>query len=312
MPTKIGIVIDPTCDLPRSFIDQNGLEILPVLMRFGHMSFRDLRDPEQTMDLYRRFVGAKKLEITTEPLSTKAIRDLFLEQWVLKYDRVMLLTVARSRSTTYENATQASFMVLSAYKERRRAAGLDEQFNLRVVDSQSIFAGQAVTVCEALRAMHAPEGILFDQLRQQVENFCRQVRAFVVPQDLYYLRNRGAQKGDKSVGLLGYQMGSMFDIKPILQCQRGETQVIANVRGYEPAVHKLFDMAIAAIEHGLASKVVCMSYAGDPDSVKSMPGYDAFIRCAAHHKVDTLLSVMSTTEGIHVGPGAFSLAYAER
>ena len=31
-----------------------------------------------------------------------------------------------------------------------------------------------------------------------------------------------------------------------------------------------------------------------------------------NNKVETLLSVMSTVAGIHVGPGAFSLAYAAR
>lgn len=312
MPVRIGIVIDSTCDLPRSFIEQNGLEILPVLMRFGRISYRDVRDPEQTMELYRRFVGVKNLEITTAPLSTKAIRDLFLDQWVVKYDRVLVLTVSSTRSTTYENATQASFMILSGYKERRRAAGLDEQFGMRVVDSQSLFTGQAVIAWEALRSIHAPEGILFDQLRHHVEKVAQQVRAFVVPQDLFYVRNRANQKGDKSVSLFKYQVGSMLDIKPILQCYRGATAPVANVRGYERAVDKLFDMASAAIVRGLASSVVCMSYAGNPEAVKTMRGYEAFMRCAADHKVETMLSVMSTTGGIHVGPGAFSLAYADK
>lgn len=311
MPVRIGIVIDSTCDLPRSFIEQNSLEIMPTLMRFGHMSFRDLRDPEQTMDLYRRFVAEKRLEITTAPLSTKAIRDLFLDQWILKYDRVLVLTASSARSAAYENATQASFMVLSGYRERRRAAGLDEQFGMRVLDSQSLFTGQAVIVWEALRAIHAPEGILFDQLRQHVEKFARQVRAFVVPRDLYYLRNRGQGKGDKSVGLFKYQVGSVLDIKPILQCYRGETEAVANLHGYTRAATRLFEMAIEAIKAGLSAPVVCMSYAGNPETVKSLRGYQEFMRCAASHKVETLLSVMSTTGGILVGPGAFSLAYAE-
>lgn len=312
MPQKIGLVVDATCDLPRSFIEEHGLEIMPVMMRFGSMSFKDLRDPEQTMDFYRRFVADKNLEITTTPLSTKAIRDLFLDQLVLKYDRVLVITVASTRSATFENATQASFMILSGYKERRRAAGLDEQFGLRVLDSKTLFTGQAVIVWEAMRAIQGQEELLFDKLRQHVENFSQHVQAFVVPQDLFFVRSRAHQKGDKSIGWFKFQMGSMLDIKPILRAYRGETESVANVRGYENAVNKLFDMAIEAIEHGLLSKVVCMSYAGNPEQVKSLPGYDDFIRCATSNKVETLLSVMSTAAGIHVGPGAFSLAYAAR
>lgn len=182
MPQKIGLVIDSACDLPRSFIEQQGLEIMPVVLHFGNMTFKDMRDPEQTMDFYRRFVAEKDLEISTTPLSTKAIRDLFLDQLVLKYDRVLVITVSSRRSPVFENATQASFMILSGYKERRRAAGLDEQFGLRVIDSKTLFTGQAVVVYEALRAVRGQEDIMFDKLRQHVENFSQHVHAYVVPQ----------------------------------------------------------------------------------------------------------------------------------
>ena len=312
MPQKIGLVIDSACDLPRSYIEQQSIEIMPVIMRFGSMTFKDTRDPEQTMDLYRRFVAVKELDISTTPMSTKAIRDLFLDQLVLKYDRVLVITASSNRSTVFENATQASFMILSGYKERRRAAGLDEQFGLRVIDSKTLFTGQAVVVYEALRVIRTQDDIMFDKLRQHVEGFSQNVHAYVVPQDLFYVRSRAHQKGEKGVGWFKYQIGATFDLKPILKAYRGETEVVSTVRGYENAVRKLFNMAIDAINGGLLTKVVCMSYAGNPEEVKAFPGYDEFIQCAMQNKVETMLSVMSTTAGIHVGPGAFSLAYAMR
>ncbi|MGA9854510.1 MAG: DegV family protein [Gammaproteobacteria bacterium] len=312
MPQNIGLVIDSACDLPRSFIEQQGIEIMPVSMQFGNMSFKDTRDTEQTMDLYRRFVAVKDLEISTTPMSTKAIRDLFLDQLVLKYDRVLVVTASSNRSSVFENATQASFMILSGYKEKRRAAGLDEQFGLRVVDSKTLFTGQAVVVYEALRIIRSQDDIMFDKLRQHVESFSQHVHAYMVPQDLFYMRSRAHQKGDKNVGWFKFQIGTMFDLKPILRVHRGETEVVTTVRGYESAVRKLFEMAIAAIEGGLITKVVCMSYAGNPEEVKAFPGYEDFIQCAMGNKVETMLSVMSTTAGIYVGPGAFSLAYAAR
>jgi len=171
---------------------------MPVIMRFGNMTFKDLRDPEQTMDLYRRFVSAKDLDVSTTPMSTKAIRDLFLDQLVLKYDRVLVVTASANRSPVYENATQASFMILSGYKERRRAAGLDEQFGLRVIDSKTLFTGQAIVAYEALRTIHNQEDLMFDKLRQHVESFSQHAQAYVVPQDLFYVRSRAPQKGIKA------------------------------------------------------------------------------------------------------------------
>jgi DegV family protein with EDD domain len=313
MPQKIGIVVDAACDLPRSFLTQHGIEIMAINMQFGTMNFKDVRDPEQTMEFYRRYVAEKELEITTAPLSVKAIKDWFLDQLVLKYDRVLVITVSSSRSPVFENATKASFMILSGYKERRKAAGLEEQFALRVLDSKTLFTGQGVVVFEALRLMQgSQEELAFDRLRQHVENFSQDVHAYLVPQDLYYVRARAHQKGDKSVGWFKYQMGTMLDIKPILKAYRGETDAVETVRGFEGAMKRLFTIAGEAVEKGLLTKVVCMSYAGNPEDVKSFPGYDEFIKLAHANKVETLLSVMSTVAGIHVGPGAFSLAYAAK
>lgn len=313
MPQKIGIVVDAACDLPRNFLQQHGLEIMPINMQFGTMNFKDVRDPEQTMEFYRRYVAEKELEITTAPLSVKAIKDWFLDQLVLKYDRVLVITVSSSRSPVFENATKASFMILSGYKERRKAAGMEEQFALRVLDSKTLFTGQGVVVYEALRLLAGGQAeVAFDRLRQHVENFSQDVHAYLVPQDLYYVRARAHQKGDNSIGWFKYQMGTMLDIKPILKAYRGETDAVATVRGFDGAIKKLFEMATAAIEKGLLTKVVCMSYAGNPEDVKSFPGYDEFLKVAHAHKVETLLSVMSTVAGIHVGPGAFSLAYAAK
>jgi fatty acid-binding protein DegV len=145
-----------------------------------------------------------------------------------------------------------------------------------------------------------------------VETFSQDVHAYLVPQDLYYVRSRAHQKGDKSVGWFKYQMGTMLDIKPILKAYRGETEAVDTVRGFDGAMKKLFGMATDAIEKGLLTKVVCMSYAGNPEDVKNFPGYDEFVKVAHANKVETLLSVMSTVAGIHVGPGAFSLAYAAK
>lgn len=313
MTQKIGIVVDAACDLPRSYIQQHGLEIMPINMHFGTMTFKDVRDPEQTMEFYRRYVAEKELEINTTPLSVKAIKDWFLDQLVLKYDRVLVITVSSTRSPVFENATKASFMILSGYKERRKSAGLEEQFALRVLDSKTLFTGQAVVVYEALRMLQASGAELaFDRLRQHVETFSQDVHAYLVPRDLYYVRARAHQKGDKSVGWFKYQMGTMLDIKPILKAYRGETDAVETVRGYEKAVQRTFEMAADAIEKGLLSKVVCMSYAGNPEEVKAFPGYDDFIKVAQANKVETLLAVMSTVAGIHVGPGAFSLAYAAK
>jgi hypothetical protein len=48
---------------------------------------------------------------------------LFLDDLVLKYDRVLVITIAQSRSPIFANATEASYAILKQYRERRQKAG---------------------------------------------------------------------------------------------------------------------------------------------------------------------------------------------
>jgi len=41
---RVGIVIDSACDLPRSFIQQHHLEIMPINLKIGDDIFIDERD----------------------------------------------------------------------------------------------------------------------------------------------------------------------------------------------------------------------------------------------------------------------------
>src|SRR5690348_18477415 len=82
---RIGIVVDSTCDLPRKFIDDNQITILPVTIRIDGNTFVDVRDPDATRDYYHGEVGKRGHAAETEPLSVDAIRELFLGRLVLDY-----------------------------------------------------------------------------------------------------------------------------------------------------------------------------------------------------------------------------------
>src|SRR5512141_33170 len=46
---KIGLVVDSSCDLPRSFFDQEGVELMPSTIRIGDKTFEDVRDERETI-----------------------------------------------------------------------------------------------------------------------------------------------------------------------------------------------------------------------------------------------------------------------
>jgi len=308
---RIGLVVDSACDLPLSFLNENDIEVMPISLRFGSDRYVDLRDPDATVAFYERYIPQHGLEAETEPFSVEQIRDLFLERLVTRFDRVLVVSIASTRSDIYANASKASFAVLKGYRRRREAAGLEGNFMVRVIDSGQLFTGEGVLVWEALRFLREDSNPGFDRLRQHVHEFTRNIYAYAVPRDLYHLRERARRRGDNSVGWLQFQLGSMLDIKPIVEAHRGDTRPLAKVRHFETAVEQVMQRAVERIHHNrLLSPVVVMSYAGDPEQIRTFPTYRTLQRRAEDAGVTVMESPMSTTAGVYLGPGAFSLAYA--
>ncbi len=305
---RIGIVVDSTCDLPRKFIDENQITILPVTIRIDDKTFIDVRDPVTTRDYLQGGVGKRGHAAETEPLSVDAIRELFLGRLVLDYDAVFCLTVTSSRSPIFANATQASFAILGSYREIRQAAGNQSPFLMRVVDTRSLFAGQGVSAVEATRMIAADAGA--GQIRERLSELSAQTYAYALPRDLHYLRARARKKGDRSVGLLSATLGTALDIKPILQCFQGETRPVAKARGFEQGVAMLFRHAAATVERGLLVPAVCVSYGGELAELEALPGYRELAETCAAAEVTLYQSVMSITGMVNVGPGAVTLGYA--
>ncbi|MGH8495228.1 MAG: DegV family protein [Gammaproteobacteria bacterium] len=304
----VGVVIDATCDLPRAFIDDHRLEVLPVSLELGERSFVDKRDPEATREFYERYIASRSADADTHAISVEATKDLFLERLVLRYDRVLVLCMSSTRGRIFEHASRAARGILAEYRQRRAEAGLSGPFVLRVLDTQTLCAGEAVLAHEAVKQL---ESATFDQARRSVAEIIPAVRAYLVPRDLFYLRKRAGRKGDHSVSLLEYQLGRAMDRCPVLEMHKGETRVRYRERGYRSALARLFEHARESLRTGLHRPVVAMSYAGNPQEIRELPACRDFLDYAAEREIGILFSVMSAAAGVNVGPGAFSMAYIE-
>ena len=305
---RTGFVIDSACDLPQSYLQEHDIYIMPISLHFGYDIFEDVRDPEATQAFYRKYLAEKTLDAETAPFSVEKIKAMFLDDLVLKYDRVLVIVIAQSRSPIFANATEASYAILKQYRARRQKAGLSGSFGLTVIDSKTLFTGEGVLVHEAVRLVEENH-LSFGAVRGVAEQLSQQIYGYLVPDDLFYIRYRASKKGEKSIGLLGYHFGTLLDIKPIIGFHRGESQVVAKGRGFDRTLIKLFAMVRQAIEQGLATRIVNISYAGELDVICRKRAFVEFEQCANERGIEVLLSVMSTAGGINVGPGSLALSY---
>mgnify|MGYP000918254208 CR=1 FL=1 len=307
---RIGIVVDSACDLPQDFITDHRIVLLPITVRIGEAMLADHRDEQATLSFLHAHVAEHGAEAETIPFNVQQIRDLFLQQLVIDYDHVFCMTITRTRSPIHDSALQASFAILNDYKPVRQAAGYNSPFALRVIDTQNLFAAQAVTAVEAVRLRDS--GASVQQIRERLEDLAGNVHGYMVTRDLYYMRARARHKGDRSVGLLSAALGSALDIKPILHGHRGDTAPVAKIKGFDNAVAKLFEVVGKRVRHGLMTPTVCVSYGGELDELRALPGYSRLQAICEENGVQLYASVMSLTGMVNVGKGAVTIGFADQ
>jgi fatty acid-binding protein DegV len=105
-------------------------------------------------------------------------------------------------------------------------------------------------------------------------------------------------------------LGTALDIKPILRAHKGETGPVGKVRGFEHGAQALFDYAARRVQAGLLVPSLSLSYGGDLDDMRNLPGYHALTRVCAEAGVEILESPMGITGMVNVGEGAMTLGLA--
>ncbi len=185
---KIGVVVDASCDLPDAYVEEHGLIVLPGLIEFGDRVVSDRRDPRETLGWYKRELSDHRLPARTVAPGIEEIRDLFLEDLVLRYDRVLMLCMSASRGRVFSHATQASYQILQGYREKRAQADLSGSFALRVLDTRNVGPGEGVLAHEAVSIIEssAPP---FEKLRRAIKDRSRHIVSYLVPAHHTYIAN---------------------------------------------------------------------------------------------------------------------------
>lgn len=306
---RIGVVVDSSCDLPPEFMAKHGIKLFPNTIRVGGDELVDERDPDATLAFFESHIGDKSHDALTTPFTVERVKDVFLERLVLEYDFVFCIAVWSQRSRVFENATKASFGILSSYRKVRKAAGVEGPFSMRVIDSKTLFAGVGLIAAEV--AKMAEDGMQPNEIRAAMEQLVPNVVAYMVPADLAYIRQRATQRGEKSVGAISAMLAGALDIKPILNVYREKTQPVAKIRGYDAAVEKTFTHLTERVRGGdVISRHLTISYGGPPQQVEAMPGYVSLHNACRDAGIDLVVSIMSATAAVIVGDGCISFAYA--
>lgn len=275
----VSVVTDSACDLPDEILDELGIRMVPLEIRFGDRVFVDRRDLTPA-EFWRMCAEASELPSTAAP-SPGDFEAAFRSAASEGADAVVCVNLSGALSATIEAA-------------RAAARALAGELDVRVVDSRSVSMGLGMMVVEAARL--AREGAGPDDVERHVSSLIARTEVYAALDTLENLRKGGRIGGAQAF------LGSLLQIKPIIAVRDGEVHAEARQRTRTKALAYLADKVAEA--EPVDNLAVMHADVAD---------IDRFIgRLEEIHPGPITVGQIGAVIGAHAGPGTVGVVFQRR
>jgi DegV family protein with EDD domain len=272
----VRIVTDSTADLTNEQQQAAGITVVPLNVHFGDQVFRDHVDLTAD-EFFRRLKASTQLPRTSQPsvgVFEEAYRTLRENG-----DEIVSVHLSSKVSGTYNSALMA-------------AQAVDAQA-IEVVDSLSTSMALGFMALEGARL--ARSGRDRATIAERLQALVPKARVICVVDTLTYLERGGR------IGKARALLGSLLNVKPILQLNDGEVVPIGRARGRPQALTKLVELLE---RDGHVSQLAIMHGAAQADAEQLRERV-----AASYPGLDILLTEIGAVLGTHTGPGVIGFTY---
>lgn len=310
MSARTCIAVDSTCDLPAQFIKQHNIEVLPIYINYAGGQQMDYRNPKTMLNFYQNHSKQRFGLAQSEPLSVEDMTRIFQQRLLPNYDLVQVVTINSKKSEVFKRVSEAAMINEPKFRALEKDQPGRAPFRIRLYDSMSMFTGHALLVYELVKKIKI-EKLPINRSIRAIDAMRDEVYGYIVPNDLSYMRDRRhLRKADNNISWVNFKLASLLNLRPIVELHRGKTRKIDTGKGFLGAVEKLFAHVRCQVEQGLTSEVITMSYGGLLEEIREEAILVEFRNYCRRKGIKTMLSMMSMTGTVNVGPGAFALSFA--
>ena len=270
----IRIVTDSSSDLPQDLASGQGIDIVPLTIRFGEEEFIDKQELSSAQ-FWDRLTTGQGLPETAAP-SAGAFLDVFDRLGHEGADGVVVVALSSDLSATYQSAV---------------IAGEKSATPVKVVDSRSVTMGLGLQVIAA--AEHAATGADLESVASAALERTDRVTILAALDTLEFLK-RGGRIGGASALIAG-----LLDIKPLITVKDGVIDAAGRVRTRSKAVEKIVAASVAAPKNGHLAL-----YGGEAPDLDVIADR---VRDEAGREV--IIGDLGAVVGTHSGPGMVGMAH---
>jgi len=214
----VRVVTDSACDLPDDLIERDGIEVVPLTIRFGKEELVD-RKELSTDEFWRRLADSDVLPETSAP-SAGAFEAAFRRLIADGATGIVCINLSSKLSATMQSAQVA-------------AQAIEPDCPVVVVDSLMVSMGLGSLCLTAAR--RAAEGDSLESIVANVTARRNRSKLYGTLDTLEFLKKGGR------VGNARALLGSMLAIKPVLEVRDGEVEEAGKVRTRSKALRLLVD-----------------------------------------------------------------------
>ena len=274
MSGNVAIVTDSTSDLG-PLAAANGIDVVPLTIRFGSEEFRDGVDLTETQ-FYQKLDTSATTPITAQPTPT-----LFASTYRRLLDAGAAHIVSLHLPATLSGTINAASIAAREVAPEK----------ITVVDTRTATAGLGLLALDAARRAKAGESS--ESILAAARADIPKVQLFATIPSLTYLARGGR------IGHLSGLVGNVLKIVPILTLVDGTLKEYAKVRTFARAVDQLVDIAIARLQ-GSRDARLAVIHSMSPELARGVADRIA----AAATLRSSYICPVGPTVGTHAGPGA--------
>ena len=279
---KIAVVTDSNSGITQEKGKELGVHVIPMPFYIdGELFLEDITLTQEAF--YEKLASACEIS-TSQPAPGEVME--FWDKLLKEYDEIVHIPMSSGLSSTCETAIMLS---------------KDYDGKVEVVNNQRISVTQKTSVLDAVRLAKAGKSAL--EIKESLEAEKLEASIYITVDTLKYLKKGGR------ITPAAAAIGTVLNLKPVLQIQGEKLDAFAKVRGWKQAKKTMLDAMEKDLLHRFGGKKMSLlaAYTCSAEEAKSWKEEleDRF----PNYTID--MDPLSLSVACHIGPGALAVACAK-